>query len=146
MKEESGDNGLMSRPEKWLLAEGELAGKPLLIRAREMEPLPVLPHLLVVDLFYDSVDDTNLPGDDDYEMLEWFEAEVLERPTERVRIVLTFVETHDGRVRYFCYASDVERAVEHLDAAAGQVEPEYSTESDPDWELYQQRMASLRGE
>lgn len=136
----------MSRPEKWLLAEGQLAGKPLLIRARDMEPLPVLPYLLVVDLFYDSVDDTALPGDDDYEMLEWFEAEVLERPTERVRIVLTFVETHDGRVRYFCYASDVERAVEHLDAAAGRVEPEYSTESDPDWELYQQRMASLRGE
>src|SRR3990167_10974471 len=68
MKEESGDNRPMNRPEKWLLAEGELAGKPLLIRAREMEPLPVLPHLLVVDLFYDSVDDTNLPGEDDYEI------------------------------------------------------------------------------
>ncbi len=39
-----------------------------------------------------------------------------------VLVALTFVETHDGRVRYFCYASDVERAVEHVDAAAGSLE------------------------
>lgn len=134
----------MARPEKWLLAEGELASKPLLIRAREMEPLPVLPHLLVIDIFYDSVDQTALPGDEDYELLERFEAEAMDRSSERVRVALTFVETHDGRVRYFCYASDVERAVEHVDAAAGSLEPVYSTEHDPDWTVYQERMASLR--
>lgn len=134
----------MPATEKWLLAEGELAGKPVLVRAREMEPLPVLPNLLVVDVFYDSVDDSNLPGEYDYEMLERFEAEALERPSERVRIVLAFVETHDGRVRYYCYASHVDRAVEHIDAAAGPVEPEYSTEYDPDWKVYQERMASLQ--
>lgn len=133
----------MATRQKWLLAEGQKAGKPLLIRAREMEPLDVLPFLLVVDLFYDSVDDTALPGDETYEMLERFEAEVLERPTERVRIVLTFVETHDGRVRYYCYASDVDRALEHIDAAAGLTEPEYSVEHDPNWQVYAERMASL---
>lgn len=133
----------MAARQKWLLAEGEKAGKPLLIRAREMEPLDVLPFLLVVDLFYDSVDHTALPGDDTYDLLEKFEAEVLERPTERVRIVLTFVETHDGRVRYYCYASDVDRALEHIDAAAGLVEPEYSAEHDPHWQVYAERMASL---
>ncbi len=134
----------MPAEEKWLLAEGRMAGKPVLIRAREMEPLPVLPNLLVVDVFYDSVDDSALPGPEDYEMLERFEAEALERPSEQVRIVLAFVETHDGRVRYFCYASHVDRAVEHIDAVAAPVEPEYSTEQDPDWEVYRERMATLR--
>ncbi|MBP7704321.1 MAG: DUF695 domain-containing protein [Caulobacter sp.] len=133
----------MKAQQKWVLAEGELAGKPLLVRARDMEPLEVLPFLLVVDLFYDSVDDTALPGEDTYEVLEQFEAEVLERPSERVRIVLTFVETHDGRVRYYCYASDVDRALEHIDAAAGLFEPEYSAEHDPNWQVYVERMSTL---
>lgn len=133
----------MTATEKWVLAEGELAGKPVMIRAREMEPLPVLPHLLVVDLFYDSVDDTALPGDDDYEMMEEFEARSLDKSGEGLRIVLAFVETHDGRVRYFCYVSDVALAVEHIDATADGLEPVFSTENDPDWSLYQQRMAGL---
>jgi hypothetical protein len=134
----------MPAEETWLLGEGRLAGKPVLVRAREMEPLPVLPNLLVVDVFYDSVDDSALPGEEDDAMLERFEAEALERPSERVRIVLAFVEIHDGRVRYYCYASHVDRAVEHIDAAAGPVEPEYSTEYDPDWAVYRERMASLQ--
>lgn len=133
----------MAAQQKWLLAEGQLAGKPVMIRAQRMEPLPVLPNLLVVDVFYDSVDETGLPGDYDYGMLERFEAEALERGSEQVRIVPAFVETHDGRVRYFCYSSHVDLAVEHIDAAAAPLEPEYSTEYDPDWDVYRQRMAAF---
>ncbi|MDB5431290.1 MAG: hypothetical protein JWP35_2406 [Caulobacter sp.] len=130
---------------KWLGAEAEQDGKPVLIRARSAAIVDFgKPHLVVIDLGYDCVDDSELPTDDQYEAVGAFETSALDRLEEAGNLVLVFIETVGGRVRYLAYLRDVEEAVGFIDLHADPaLRLEFQSTEDHEWREYRERLGSL---
>ena len=131
----------------WLLAQGEVDGKPIMIRAREPHQIRIDParkHVVVASLAYAARDTDQLPSDEDYEALEAFEAQAFEAPSGDPELV--FVETEAGVVRYFAYTSDVERTVASISQTAASFQTlDWDSAEDPEWQIYFRRIDRLRG-
>jgi hypothetical protein len=124
-----------------------VGGRPLLVRSRDLRhtaPDPARPNLLVVSLSYPVRDDVQLPSEDDYDHLSAFEHRAFDGVGAIVDLV--FVETGSGMVRYYCYTSDVDRAVDVIAKASGSDDAlDFSSAEDPQWLVYQRRAAALGG-
>ena len=132
----------------WLGAEATVNGRPMLVRSRN--PLgtefdPTRPHLLVVDFSYSIRDDVQLPSDDDYDLISAFEARAFDTKEVVADPELVFVETGSGVVRYYCYTSDLDRAMGAIEEASKDLDAlVFSSAEDPQWLIYQGRAAQLR--
>ena len=134
----------------WLGAEATVDGRPMLVRSRDpagTEPDPTRPNLLVVDLSYPIRDDIQLPSGQDYGLIAKFEAQAFDAYDTVADPELVFVETGAGRIRYYCYASDLERAMDLIEEASEGLEAlAFSSTEDPQWLIYRDRASRLRFE
>src|ERR1035437_6553967 len=97
-------------PEGWSGAEGQINGKPILIRGKrllqKLIPNRNLPFLFVVTLKYAGLVRKGLPTASQYDVIGRFEHEVLDA-VDRLGIgSLVLIETNNGAVRYYCYVAD----------------------------------------
>lgn len=131
----------------WLLAEAELDGRPIKLRARDPNDLKINPtrkHIVVAVLGYVIEDNLQLPSDDDYEKIETLETAVFD--TTEGDPELVYVETGSGVVSYFAYTSDVDRTIAAISEKSTPFEIlDLDSAEDPEWEIYRARIARLAG-
>ena len=133
--------------EQWFGAEGTLHDMPILVRGRHIDSRATkhaaFDKLFVIDLGYDQHTPDGLPSDSTYDFLAGFEA-ILDKLEDEGELLLVFVETSNGNVRYFSYVKDVDGVASSIDAAAGDnFQIDFSADDDPDWENYSLKMQNI---
>jgi hypothetical protein len=125
----------------WFLAEGELQGEPMMIRARQdllaLAATESLPIRVVIEWTCDAPLSHGLPSESDYARISAFEQVVVSFLGEGA--VLAFVITHSGSVTYSFYTSDTDWFIERLnDAMSDQAVAPISISADDDagWSEY----------
>jgi hypothetical protein len=132
----------------WVGAQGERDGKAFLVRARRfapgIAPLAAFPELLVIEVAYEPLDDTGLPGKFHYDNAEAFEQLVFDTLEEAQALIFVFSEIGDGKFRYFTYAAEPPRVIAYV---RGRINPDLPVEfysgADPEWSEYSRRLAAL---
>lgn len=131
---------------RWFASEGLRGGRPLLLRGRQPASLTSeqasKSHLLCIDWRYDA-DHSGLPDEAQYKLLTDFERHALD-PIEGTELVLALVETGDGRIRYYCYVSDVDQVAATIGQATS-LQIELSAIHDPDWSEYMAIVQRIKG-
>jgi|SRR6185437_3519507 len=133
---------------EWFAAEAAVSGKPMMVRGRKVLsshiPNSNLSFLFVVTLRYGFADATALPTSDQYKDIADFEGRVLDGLEFHGLGLLTFVETHNGVVRYYCYVRDIDSAVEWINKQNdGKFTIEFSADEDPQWVEYRRLMSHV---
>lgn len=126
--------------DEWTLAEGDIEGRPSVLRFRpslsKVLGNPRLPRRLVVTWEYGDDGGTGMPDPETSEDLEIFEDALHEALDGDRTAVLAFVFTHIGVREWHYYFSDIEAVGERINEALSE-QPDLPIEikafDDPDW-------------
>jgi len=130
----------------WLLAQGEVDGRPIYLRARDPSQTSISQErsfVVVASLNYPVADALQAPSVDDYEKIEAFEANVFDALGGDPELV--FVETGSGVIRYFAYTSDADQTFAAITESAPFEIVDFDSAEDPEWQMYHRRVAKLVG-
>lgn len=133
----------------WLGAEAERDGTPLIVRARDIsvdESINrALPILFSIELSYEMSTPDGLPTPAQYQQIEKFESEIIDEIERQNNLILVFVETGGGLIRYFTYVADVDLVSRLIDEICDPDIPlEFSAKLDPDWGEYRNRRSRVK--
>lgn len=136
------------RIDEWFAAEAHVSGKPLLIRGRKLSsgetPNTSFPFLVVLIHRYEVSDPTALPTNTQYDAISGFEKGTIDVLEREGLGMLTFVETYDGVVRYYCYARSVDAAADLVNERADErFYVEITSDEDAQWSEYRRLMGQV---
>lgn len=123
----------------WVLAEGELSGKPIVVRfrpeLRKVQDVSGYPYLIVINWTYPA-DENGMPTDAALDEVDDFEDILLTALESDCHTVLAAVITNDGQRQWALYSSNVEETGDRVNSMPHQAKRypiEILTDDDPEW-------------
>jgi hypothetical protein len=136
--------------DKWAASEGDLDGKPMLVRIRQnLRPLaghPQLPHRLRIVWEYEPENQSGIPSRDELQRMEDCEGRLVDALERHNHAVLTHVLLCDGLRQWVFYSSDLEETARRINDVLPHDEPypiELTADPDPVWSEYLDTLRTL---